>query len=131
MYQKCLYDGQTSILPESAYIRYLFLPQDTSRLYCMHARIQGIDLNEKVEVNIHNWLNPKSPHFKPELHAAVFYYKERCQPLDRFKICIQTDEMKAASWKYAHGKQLILDGTFGLCDRRLLLFIGMAVDEKK
>lgn len=36
--------------------------------------------------------------------------------------------MKAAAWKYAHGKQLILDGTFGICDRQILLFIAMGID---
>ncbi|KIJ48273.1 hypothetical protein M422DRAFT_248076 [Sphaerobolus stellatus SS14] len=38
--------------------------------------------------------------------------------------------MKDAAWKYTHGGQLIMDGTFGICDRRLLLFIGMGIDEK-
>ncbi|KAF7971659.1 hypothetical protein HWV62_20624 [Athelia sp. TMB] len=37
--------------------------------------------------------------------------------------------MDEAAWRYAHGKQLILDGTFGVCSSRLLLFIAMAVDD--
>lgn len=41
-----------------------------------------------------------------------------------------TDDMRRATWKYAHGSQLILDGTFGLCNRKVLLIL-MAVDEKK
>ena len=37
--------------------------------------------------------------------------------------------MKKAAWRYVHDSQLILDGTFGICDRQLLLFIGMGIDE--
>jgi hypothetical protein len=39
--------------------------------------------------------------------------------------------MNAAAWKYGHQNQIILDGTFGVCDSRLLLFIIMVVDENK
>ncbi|KAJ7218162.1 hypothetical protein C8J57DRAFT_1537513 [Mycena rebaudengoi] len=39
--------------------------------------------------------------------------------------------MNSASWKYAHDSQIILDGTFGVCDSRVLLFIVMAVDENR
>ena len=38
--------------------------------------------------------------------------------------------MDEAAWKYVHGSQLILDGTFGVCSSRLLLFIAMGVDEE-
>ncbi|KAG8755470.1 hypothetical protein FRC11_006006, partial [Ceratobasidium sp. 423] len=34
------------------------------------------------------------------------------------------------TWRYGHHKQILLDGTFGVCDRRLLLFIVMGVDER-
>ena len=37
--------------------------------------------------------------------------------------------MKMAAMKYVHQKQLILDGTFGICTSRLLLWIAMGVDE--
>lgn len=39
--------------------------------------------------------------------------------------------MREASWKYGHNSQIILDGTFGLCDKRLLLFIVMGLDEER
>ncbi|KIJ39177.1 hypothetical protein M422DRAFT_258067 [Sphaerobolus stellatus SS14] len=125
-----LYEGQSSVDPKKANIRYLFLPQDTSRLYKMHARTQGVDLSQPPERNVDAWLDSSSAEYKPELAAAIFHYKARHNPSERFKICIQTKEMKDAAWKYAHGRQLILDGTFGICDRRLLLFIGMAIDHK-
>lgn len=129
LFQALLYDGQKSLDPKTANVRYIFLPQDSSRLYRMHARTQGVDLSQPAEQNINEWLDPKSPHYKAELAAAIFYYKARRTSSERFRICIHTDEMKSAAWKYAHDGQLILDGTFGLCDRRLLLFIGLTIDE--
>jgi hypothetical protein len=39
--------------------------------------------------------------------------------------------MRAAAWNYGHENQIILDGTFGVCDSRLLLFILMVTDENK
>jgi hypothetical protein len=37
--------------------------------------------------------------------------------------------MDDAAWVYGHNSQVILDGTFGVCSTRLLLFIVMGVDE--
>lgn len=97
----------------------------------MHARLQGIDFLRPPEQNVDDWLNPASPSCKAELVQAIFYYKARTTTCNRFRACIQTNDMKAAAWKYAHNGQLILDGTFGICDRRLLLFIGMTIDNRR
>ncbi|KIJ35569.1 hypothetical protein M422DRAFT_262151 [Sphaerobolus stellatus SS14] len=125
------YEGQKELNAATANVRYYFLPQDSSRLYRMQARIQGVDLLIPPEQNIDAWLDPCSPQYHPELAQAIFHYKAREQSSECFKICIHTPEMKAAAWKYGHGCQLILDGTFGICDSCLLLFIGMAIDEKQ
>ncbi|KAI0323425.1 hypothetical protein GY45DRAFT_1341453 [Cubamyces sp. BRFM 1775] len=45
------------------------------------------------------------------------------------KVCISIPEMREAAWCYCHGGQLVLNGTFGLCASRLLLWIAMGVDE--
>ena len=37
--------------------------------------------------------------------------------------------MHESAWKYGHGLQIILNGTFGVCDCKVLLFIAMGVDE--
>ncbi|KIJ24411.1 hypothetical protein M422DRAFT_274829 [Sphaerobolus stellatus SS14] len=124
------YEGQKGEQPSLPNTRYLLLPQDTSRLYRMQARTYGVDLSQPAEQNVNAWLDQHSPYYKPELAAAVFYYQARHNPSERFKICIHTQEMKDAAWKYTHGDQLIMDSTFGICDRRLLLFIGMGIDEK-
>ena len=48
---------------------------------------------------------------------------------EQLKVCISTSEMDEATWKYAHGKQIIVNGTFGVCLSHMLLFIAMGVDE--
>lgn len=124
-----LYHDQQNYNPATANVRYTLLPQDSTRLYRKHARIQGVDMQKAPEYNIEDWLNPSSPEYKSELADAIFFYQGRSAKNERFKVCIQTEEMKQAGWKYVHEKQLILDGTFGLCDRRLLLFIALGVDD--
>lgn len=81
--------------------------------------------------NVDAWLDPKSPDYNKTLAAAVFHYKARAEKHERFEACIATEEMKSAAWTYGHGSQLILDGTFGVCNDKLLLFILMAVDEDR
>ncbi|KAJ3845789.1 hypothetical protein EV368DRAFT_90093 [Lentinula lateritia] len=76
-------------------------------------------------------MDPKSRDHNAALAEAVFHYSARTDVNERFKICISTKEMDDAAYKYAHHSQLILDGTFGVCSSRLLLFIAMAVDEDR
>lgn len=108
--------------------RFLLQPSDTSRLYRQYSNLLGVDTRFRPEVNVDGWLDPKSSTFKPELMHAVHHYHARSSRLERFQICIASSEMEEATWKYGHKSQLILDGTFGICDSRLLLFIVMAVD---
>ena len=110
--------------------RYEILPYDFSRLYRLHARTKGVNVDIAPERNIHNWLDRESKDYKPELANAVFHYQPRTSTNDRFVLCIVTEEMKEATWKYCHRSQLILDGTFRVCSSKLLLFIAMAVDHE-
>jgi len=96
----------------------------------MQARIQGVDISKDPAFNVDTWLDPGSPCYKPELAKAIFYYQARYTKTERFRVCIQTEDMKNAAWKYIHDGQLILDGMFGVCDSRLLLFIGLGVDHR-
>jgi hypothetical protein len=109
--------------------RYHFLPRDASTLYRMYNKAQGVDTTRRPEYNVNDWLDPCSPHFRADVSRCVFYYQARINKDDRLKVCISTKEMDDAAWKYAHHGQLILDGTFGVCSSRLLLFIAMAIDK--
>ena len=83
------------------------------------------------EQNLHDWLNPYSPHYKLQICGAIFNYEAHTQQSECLKVCISTPEMNTVAWKYTHGKQLILDGTFGVCSSCLLLFImGINEDQK-
>ena len=82
-------------------------------------------------MNINAWLDSTSPHYNPTLARAVFHYQTHAGKDERFEICISTEEMKEASWWYGHQSQVILDGTFGICNKKMLLFILIGVDEKK
>ncbi|KAL7278680.1 hypothetical protein ACG7TL_007682 [Trametes sanguinea] len=113
-------------------VRYEIQPSDFSRLYKQHYRLNHqIDVSVAPENNVDGWLDPGSPYYKPKIAESIFYYAARAEKEERFKVCIATPEMRDAAWKYCHGQQLVLDGTFGVCTSRLLLWIAMGVDEAR
>ncbi|CAK5263805.1 unnamed protein product [Mycena citricolor] len=124
------YRDMSTYDPRTANVRCHFLTSDSRQLYRLFNRRNGVDVSVKPEYNIEQWLDPRSSQFRPELYNAIFYYSARAEKHDRLKICIATAEMVEAAWKYSHHGQLIVDRTFGVCSSRLLLFIGMGVDEQ-
>ena len=130
MIQTCAYRDMHTHVPSTANVRYEFLSTDASNLYCLFNKSHGVDVTIPPEQNLHNWLDPQSPHYKSEINDAIFNYEARTQKGERLKVCISTKGMDEAAWQYAHDAQVILDGTFGVCSSRLLLFITMAVDEE-
>ncbi|KAK1227708.1 hypothetical protein PQX77_009259 [Marasmius sp. AFHP31] len=128
MIQQRSYRKMLSYDPETANVRYLLLTSDSAALYAKYARTLGINVKNPPQYNISDWLNPGSPCYKPEVASQIFHYQERAETGDCFEVCISTIEMNRAAWKHAHRSQLVLDGTFGVCTVRLLLFIALAVD---
>ncbi|KAH7870309.1 uncharacterized protein C8R40DRAFT_1175790 [Lentinula edodes] len=123
------YRDLKSFDPKTANVRYLFLPTDHTSLYRKASKELGYDPKVEPQYNVDDWLNVESQNFKPEIAEAVFHYSARAEAGDRFEICISTLEMDECAYKYAHHSQLVLDGTFGVCSSRLLLFIALSVDE--
>ena len=123
------YRDMDHVAPEMLNVRYHLLLSDHTTLYRKFSRLHGVDVRQKPEYNVDDWLNPSSPNFQPAIHNAIFHYSARSTALERFEVCISTSDMEAAAWKYAHHSQLVLDGTFGICSSRLLLFIALARDE--
>ena len=111
-----------------ANFRYQLLRSDHSTLYRKFSRKLGVDVRQPPQYNIDEWLNPQSPNFQPIINEAVFHYSSRTEAGERFEVCISTPEMKNAAWEYVHHGQVVLDGTFGVCSSRLLLFIALGVD---
>ena len=63
-----------------------------------------------------------------QIQAAVFHYKpdaSRCT----WELGLSTAAQRAAAYKYGHKGLILLDGTFNVSDKRLLLFILMVIDE--
>jgi hypothetical protein len=110
--------------------RYHFLPTDNSTLYSKYSRLLGINVKQAPQYNLDDWLNPLSSNFIPAIHDAIFHYNARADKNERVEVCISTKDMDDAAWKYGHHQQIILDGTFGICSSRMLLFITMGVDEE-
>ena len=130
MIEQKAYRDMKSYCPTVANYRYTFLSHDSSTLYRTFHKSQGVNVTNRPEQNVHQWLDPSSPEFKPDLHRAIFYYRARLAKEDRLKLCISTPEMDEAAWKFTHHGQLLLDGTFGVCSSRLLLFIAMGLDSR-
>ncbi|THH14925.1 hypothetical protein EUX98_g9541 [Antrodiella citrinella] len=130
MFKNIQYHDQTTFAPTTANCRYEVLPTDFSRLYRRYNRETfGLDITIPPEKNLDAWLDRDSTHYRPDISKAIAFYSARTCEQERLKVCICTHEMREAAWKYVHGKQLVLDGTFGLCTSRLLLFIALGVDE--
>ena len=111
--------------------RWLLRATDTRSLYRQYNRMEGIKVTEPAHINVHEWLDPLSSQYNPILADAIFYYHGRANKEERFEACIATKDMRDATWKYAHKSQIILDGTFGICDKKILLFIIMGIDENR
>ncbi|EKM60296.1 uncharacterized protein PHACADRAFT_189436 [Phanerochaete carnosa HHB-10118-sp] len=114
----------------SAGHRWLLRASDNRSIYRQFNRMQGIKTSTPSHINIDNWIRHGSPLYDRAIADAVFYYSPRHIREERLKLCIATPQMLDAAWQYAHCSQIILDRTFGICNRKLLLFIVMAVDEE-
>ena len=129
MIESCSYRGMREQDPSTANVRYQLLLSDNSTLYRKFSRRQGVDVRKQPQYNINDWLDPNSPDFKPEIRDAIFHYSARREAGEWFQVCISTTDMDETVWAYGHNSQLVLDGTFGVCSSRLLLFISLARDE--
>ncbi|KAL0062929.1 hypothetical protein AAF712_010191 [Marasmius tenuissimus] len=111
--------------------RWLIEQADRRSIYRHFYRSQGILTQNQAHINIDDWLNPNSKSFNSTLAEAIFHYSPRRQKKDRLEICIATSRMKEMAWKYGHKKQVLLDGTFGICEKKMLLFILLGTDEDR
>jgi len=127
---KRAYCDMAAFNPTSADCRYELLGSDFSALYRQHNRRNGVDVSNLPEYNLDHWLDPKHCNFKPVLAEAIFHYCAHAERSERLKVCIATLDMDAAAWLYGYKNQIILDGTFGVCSSRLLVFIVMSKDEE-
>ena len=105
--------------------RYRFFIEivDHRSIYQQYYRLKGLNVTQQDHINLDEWLNLDSPQCNHKLREAVFHYSARCAKEERLEVCIMTPAMKEAAWKYAHCSQVILDGTFGMCNKKTLLML--------
>ncbi|KAJ6448730.1 hypothetical protein C8R47DRAFT_1181520 [Mycena vitilis] len=130
LFQACKYRDMPADLASSPY-RWIIDTRDSRSLMRQFNRLNGVKVTEKPQVNIDEWLDPSSPQYNTTLAEAIFHYSARTDKGERFEACVATPEMRQTAWKYGHEGQIIVDGTFGVCGSRILLFIIMVVDENK
>jgi hypothetical protein len=64
------------------------------------------------------------------LKEACFHYQPKTIN-NRLEIGISTIAQRDLAWSFGHENILLLDGTFGVCNRKILLFILMILDQQK
>jgi hypothetical protein len=116
------YCGMPADMQTKHTYQWLLTKNNVSSLYWQYHRVLGMHVHEAAHVNLDEWLDPKSAHYNKTLAASIFHYEAWAAKGKRVKVCIATDEMKRAVWKYGHDSQIILNSTFGLCNRWILCF---------
>lgn len=130
LYSSRGYPNMPDDLTESPF-RWLIEETDHRSIYRQRNRSLGVDTTYPDYINVDSWLDSSSPNYNSTLASAVFHYSARASRDERFEICVANKEMREAAWKYGHHSQVMLDGTFGICDKKMLLFILMGVDENR
>ena len=110
---------------------WLLLQTDFQALYRQYNCLVGVNIVEAPHINVYHWLDPMSHQYSQALANTVFHYSAQKMKDNQFEICIAMKDMQDAAWKYAHRSQIILNKTFGLCDKQILLFIVMGVDDER
>ncbi|PKK70127.1 hypothetical protein RhiirC2_780101 [Rhizophagus irregularis] len=64
------------------------------------------------------------------LKEACFHYQPKTID-NRLEIGILTKDQRELAWSFGHENILLLDGTFGVCNRKILLFILMILDQQR
>jgi hypothetical protein len=112
--------------------RYVLQDHDSTSMYRMLLSTSGLRQRSSAEENLDTWFrqtHPSPP--SPELTPSCLYYQPHIEGIsERFVLIFATPEQKKMAWKYGHKRQMLLDGTFGICSARALLFILMAIDDR-
>jgi len=65
-----------------------------------------------------------------ELKETCFHYQPKTTN-SRLEIAISTKSQRELAWSFGHENILLLDGTFGICNRKILFFILMILDQQR
>ena len=105
---------------------------ESTSLYRTLRQEDGIMRNSTAIDNLYQWFgseNPKPP--APELgDSCLFYQNLGLGNDDRLILILSTPRQREMAWAYGHQKQMLLDGTFGVCSTCVLVFFLMAIDDR-
>ncbi|PKY13043.1 hypothetical protein RhiirB3_518497 [Rhizophagus irregularis] len=110
--------------------RFLLSNQDLINICnSMTKDIWGLDKRKAEEINIAKFFGLNSKDH--ELIEATVYYKPRRELNDRFILVLATKNQRDLAWKFGHQKILHMDGTFGISNKKILLFTLLILDNQK
>jgi hypothetical protein len=119
-------DGKVIINNE----RFLLSNQDLINIRnSMTKEIWGLDKRKAEEINIDQFFGPNSE--DNEIINATLYYKPRRELNDRFMLVLATKNQRDLAWKFGHQQILYLDGTFGISNKKILLFVLFVLDDQR
>ncbi|RKO85181.1 hypothetical protein BDK51DRAFT_30296, partial [Blyttiomyces helicus] len=94
------------------------------------------------ELNIQGWLGRELQRdncTNNDIRDAILHYSPMTDdPDSRFQLIMATWEMREAAWRtsstnaasgYGHGNSILMDGTFGIPSKKILLFVIMVLDD--
>lgn len=79
-----------------------------------------------VDVILRLRIDFPTPRISMQIKAAVFHYDPHCV---RWELGLSTPDQRKAAWRFGHEGIILLDGTFNVSDKLLLLFIVMVIDD--
>ncbi|CAG8552759.1 17390_t:CDS:2 [Rhizophagus irregularis] len=110
--------------------RFLLSNQDLINICnSMTKDIWGLDKRKAEEINIAKFFGLNNRDH--ELIEATVYYKPRRELNDRFILVLATKNQRDLAWKFGHQKILHMDGTFGISNKKILLFTLLILDNQK
>ncbi|KAM6494944.1 hypothetical protein JOM56_009567, partial [Amanita muscaria] len=111
---------------------YVLMSYESTSLYRTLRHADGITARSTAIDNLYQWFggdNPSPP--VPELGESCLFYQNVGSGNDeRLILILSTTRQRQMAWSYGHQKQMILDGTFGVCSTSVLVFFLMAIDDR-
>lgn len=114
-----------------AYFCYVLMDHESTSFYWSICKEIGIPQRSSPQDNMHGWFGPgEKPPSTLFTQSCLSYEAYEEGVTNRFSIIISTPEMQEKAWQFGHGKQMLMDLTFGFCSGRLLLCILMAINDR-
>jgi hypothetical protein len=104
---------------------------DGRTVYRAFHRAAGVQVGRAPHLSVDDWLHPLSSSYRPVLAQVIFGYAAKMagEAGSRLQMVLATAEMRQSARRYCHKGLMQMDGTFGVCDSKVLLFVLLGLDE--